>query len=209
MTPPATRIGLIRHAQTAWNREKRLQGRRDSPLGEIGTRQARAWGKALAAFPWDACVASPQGRALDTARAVCRELAIPLETEDLLREQDWGAWEGRTLASVRADCPDELARRTRAGWDFRPPGGESRREVLGRALEAVAAIARRHPGRNILAVTHQGVVKCLLYYLCGRAFLPEEPPLLPKGWHLHLVRSGPSGAPVIEKILALTLSAPR
>ncbi len=178
-------FGLIRHAETEWNRQKKIQGRADSPLTAEGARQAATWGERLAAEPWDLCVTSPQGRAQATARLVCAGLGIEPVADARLREQDWGAWEGMSLARIEAQQGEALRREVGRGWDFRPPGGESRREVLARARAALMDLARGHPGRRILIVTHQGVIKCLFYELHGRSFLPGESPLFPKAPVLH------------------------
>jgi probable phosphoglycerate mutase len=77
-----------------------------------------------------------------------------------------------------------LAKQISAGWDFRPPGGEDRKSVLARSQRALQEAFDRWPGEIVLVVTHEGVIKSLVYHLCGRNFLPNEPPLL-KSYRLH------------------------
>jgi probable phosphoglycerate mutase len=179
-----TRFGLIRHAPTVWNREKKIQGHSDSPLTDAGIIQAARWGRILEPFSWNRLLASDTGRALATAEIIGAFLKIPLTGDPRLREQDWGRWAGKTIAQLKAEQPLELAEQTNAGWNFRPPGGEDRRSVLARSQRALQEAFDRWPGENILVVTHEGVIKCLVYHLSGRQFLPSEPPLL-KSYQLH------------------------
>ena len=96
----------------------------------------------------------------------------------------WGT--NRTVAQIQAESAKLLDEQTNAGWDFCPPGGEDRKSVLARSRGALQDAFNRWPGENILVVTHEGVIKSLLYYLSGRKFLPSEPPLL-NSYHLHLL----------------------
>lgn len=182
-----TTLGLIRHGETRWNREKRIQGQKDSPLTQTGRSQARVWGCRLAAHSWDCLLSSDLKRSVETAEQINRVLNLPLETEPGLREQDWGQWTGRTVLQLRREMPDELAAQEQAGWDFRPPGGERRKDVWRRSRKALTAAANRRPGGRILVVCHSGVIKAVIYKLFCRAFLPSEPPLIAP-LHLHLLR---------------------
>ena len=179
-----TRFGLIRHAQTVWNREKKIQGHSDSPLTADGERQASSWGQSLSQFPWDRILASDTGRALATAERINADLKIPLAIDSRLREQDWGQWVGKTVTQIEAEAPQVLDDQINAGWDFCPPGGESRHSVLKRSQKALQEAAERYPGDILLIVTHEGVIKSLIYHLCGRKFLPGEPVIL-KSNQLH------------------------
>ncbi|MGD9287593.1 MAG: histidine phosphatase family protein [Desulfobacterales bacterium] len=179
-----TRFGLMRHAQTEWNREKKIQGLCDSPLTADGERQASAWGRLLAQYSWDRILTSDSDRALTTAERINVFLNLPIEFDSRLREQDWGRWAGKTVAQVKAAQPLELAEQVNAGWEFRPPGGEDRKSVLARGQRALQEAFGRWPGENILVVTHEGVIKSLVYHLSGRKFLPTEAPLL-ESYQLH------------------------
>jgi probable phosphoglycerate mutase len=200
-----TRFGLIRHAQTVWNREKRIQGHSDSPLTADGEKQASSWGKILSQFSWDRILASDTGRALATAEIINTYLKISLTTETRLREQDWGQWVGKTVRQIEAQAPQVLEEQVYTGWNFCPPGGESRHRVLKRSQEALQEASGRYPGEIILVVTHEGVVKSLIYHLCGRKFLPGEPAIL-KSYQLHWLVCDSSGLQ-IEKINALELDS--
>lgn len=198
-----TRFGLIRHAQTDWNREKKIQGHSDSPLTANGKKQASSWGRRLFQFPWDRLLASDSGRALTTAERINAFLNIPLETDPRLREQDWGDWVSKTIPQIQTEAYQVLEEQINAGWNFCPPGGESRDSVLERSQEALMEAADRYPGDNLLVVTHEGVIKCLVYYLCGRKFLPTEPRLL-QSYRLHWLVFDRQGLQ-IEKVNALKL----
>ena len=180
----STFFDLMRHAPTVWNAQKRLQGQADAPLTPAGAARARCWGLVLRGQPYRRILSSDLGRALATAAVLNTVLGLPLSTDPRLREQDWGRWTGETLAALRARDPARLAAAEDRGWDFRPPGGESRREVWRRGCAALLAAARRWPGETLLVVTHEGVIKCLAYGLSARGFLPDEAPLL-RPRHLH------------------------
>jgi len=177
-----TRFALLRHAETEWNREKRIQGQQDAPLTSKGRQQAERWGLALARYELDHMITSDLGRAKLTGILINLNLDLPHSEEPRLREQDWGCWAGlnfRDLLKVK-----ELKAQERMGWYFRPLEGESRLEVFERSSQALVDAAKSFTGKRVLVVTHGGVIKCLLYRFFHRDFLPEEPPLL-EPYRLH------------------------
>ena len=200
-----TRFALIRHAQTVWNQEKKIQGHSDSPLTAVGEKQASSWGKILLQFAWDRMLASDAGRAQATAEIINAILKVPLTIDSRLKEQNWGQWEGMTVRQIEAEARQELDDQVTAGWDFCPPGGESRRSVRQRSQTILAEAAERYPGQNLLVVTHEGIVKSLIYHLCGRRFLPGEPAIL-KSYQLHWLIYDTDGLQ-IEEINAMALGA--
>lgn len=204
---PATRFGLIRHGQTLWNAEKRIQGQDDSPLSGQGRKMAAAWGKQLAGQGWDRILMSDLGRVQETGRLVNATLRLPVLNDVRLREQDWGEWSGWTFPELFARRQQEVRQQEALGWNFRPPGGESRLEVLARGKEALLAAHHRRPGENILVICHEGIIKCLLYSLSRRKFLPSEPKLI-KGYQLHLLRADSAGLQ-LEQVNALPLRTDR
>jgi len=201
-----TRFGLIRHAQTVWNQEKKIQGHSDSPLTADGERQASSWGKILEQFAFSRLLTSDTGRALETAKKINAVLQIQLITDPRLREQDWGHWVGKTTSQIQTEAPRALDGQINAGWGFCPPGGEDRRKVSARSQEALQEAAGKWPGDHFLVVTHEGVIKSIVYYLCGRKFLPSEPRLL-KSYRLHWLVFDRDGLQ-IEKVNALKLDGP-
>jgi probable phosphoglycerate mutase len=199
-----TPFGLMRHAPTEWNREKRLQGQKDSPLLPESEALAQEWGRRLSPLGWERILASDLGRARRTAELVNRALRLPLEVDSRLREKDWGEWTGGNLSTIAEAAPEHLSALESQGWAFRPPGGEDRLAVWRRSSEALLEAGRRWPGRRILVVTHEGVIKCLLYRLTEREFLPEEPPLLrPAHLHQMVLRSG---GLAVDRVNALSLN---
>lgn len=179
-----TRFGLIRHAETVWNRERRVQGQLDSPLTPEGEQQAERWGRALQSISWSRILASDSGRAATTAAIINAQLNLAMETDPRLRELDWGRWSTRTISGIRAEDQRAVAAQEAAGWEFRPPGGESRRQQLERSRQALIAAADRWPGDCILVVTHEGVIKSLAHDLYGRAY-PAAAAVCLQPYHLH------------------------
>ena len=179
-----TRFGLVRHAKTIWNREKRIQGQLDSPLTSEGEIHAAEWGHRLNSISWQRIFLSDSRRAMHTAERINATLKLPVLSDPRLREQNWGRWSGKTMAEATAEAVEIMPGYESAGWDFRPPGGESRRDVLDRSMDALQSAAARWLGETILVVAHEGFIKCLIYYLLKRRFLPSEPRII-KPRHLH------------------------
>ena len=202
-----THFGIMRHAETFWNREKRIQGHLDSPLTPEGEKKAAGWGRQLKSEGWDRVVASDLGRARATAHLVNRVLGLSLHLDSMLREQDWGAWSGRRVEELLHDIPDLAARYANAGWNFQPPAGETRASVRRRAFAALCRAAERWPGDKILVVTHAGTIRCLINGLTGRRFLPSEPPILWSGYLHCLLHEGE--ALRVERLNAVALDAAR
>lgn len=200
---PQTRFGLIRHAQTVWNQDKMIQGQKDSPLTKKGREASRAWGKQLAAVPFDRILTSDLGRTVATAELINQFLNLPIQKTALLRELNWGTWTGRRIQEIKVETPEVLRRLERAGWQFCPPGGESRQAAWMRSRKALEEAFKTWPGETILTVTHEGVIKCLLYGLAKRNFLPQEPAMIVPH-HLHWLVAGERGLK-IERLNAFEL----
>jgi broad specificity phosphatase PhoE len=202
--PPTTIFGLLRHGQTVWNKEKRIQGSTNSALTSEGAASCRNWGQFLSTSQtaWQRIIVSPLQRARDTAQLVNEALQIPIEHDDEIREQHWGDWEGLTLEQIRTDSPGKLQELTQLGWDFRPPGGESRRELLQRVLASLKKNSARWPRENLLIISHLGVIKSLLYYTEGRDYLPQEPKIVYKN-HFHTLGYQGSALSIIRRNISL------
>jgi len=183
---PMTQFALLRHEKTQWNRDKRIQGQSNSPLTPEGKIRAKKWGKLLKPYPWNRIITSDLTRALETAGLVNISLQIPLIHDPRLREQDWGQWTGKTLQQLKKDNPQVLAYQERAGWNFCPPEGEDRNMVWERSQAALKTAVKKWPGEKMLVVTHEGVIKCLIYRLLGRRFLPTEKPVI-RSHRLHWI----------------------
>ncbi|MFZ5810523.1 MAG: histidine phosphatase family protein [Thermodesulfobacteriota bacterium] len=177
-------FALLRHAATVWNQEKRIQGHWDSELSPEGLQDAGRWAESLVGRGFSRLLVSDLTRARATAGLLNVRLKLPMTLEKSLREQKFGDWTGKYLADLRGHGLEEQVAR---GWEFRPPGGENRLEVFGRAEHALREAARHWPGKKILVVTHEGVIKALVYRLLGREYLPHEKKILRPGT-LHWVR---------------------
>ncbi len=195
-----TIVGLLRHGPTAWNRDKRIQGVRDVPL-DTDSFDPGPWLTLLDAHgPWDRVVTSPLSRARETARLLFPDL--PPRTDAGLAEQDWGQWTGRTIRELRTIFPGAVEDQEARGWDFAPPGGESRRSVLTRALRAIETSCSDKDGGRILLITHFGVIMALLNHLHGTSFLPgTSTPIAKRA--LHLLERSEAGLRVLQTNLVL------
>lgn len=181
-----TVFGLLRHGETLWNSEKRIQGSSDSPLTDQGKTIVDQWGTMLKQWDWNRIEASNQGRVRETVGIINRHLNIPADFHPELQEQNWGEWEGMTLTQIKSQHRDELDRRVAKGWKFAAPGGETRSAVVKRVLNKLNQLQCLYSNEMILIVCHQGVIKALLYHLLDRKFLPGEDPLLQHN-SLHLI----------------------
>ena len=130
------RVVFWRHGRTEWNVSSRFQGATDVPLDEVGRAQARSAAPALARMAPDMIVSSDLSRAAETAQALADLLALPVLTDARLRETDGGAWQGLTRDEIISRDPDLIAAWV-AGHDVRPPGGETRSEVVTRVVRSV------------------------------------------------------------------------
>lgn len=142
-----------------------------------------AWAKHLAPHNWDRILASDIKRALNTAEIINQVLQVPLTVDGGLREQDWGSWTGRLFADIEKPASAQIEGAP-SGWHFRPPGGEDRKAVLTRGIKVLESAAKCWSGQRILVVTHEGMIRCLTYFLLGRKYLPVEPKIL-KPYRLH------------------------
>jgi probable phosphoglycerate mutase len=159
-----TRVVLIRHGETDWNRDRRIQGQTDTPLSSLGRQQALAIGQRLKRERFTAIYASDLQRAWDTAQAIgqatlAERSDAPQPVADRrLREMDFGEWEGKTSAEIAASHPEAHARSKHRDADFRIPGGESFRDLYERTVAAVTSLVDAHPGGALCVVAHGGIL---------------------------------------------------
>jgi 2,3-bisphosphoglycerate-dependent phosphoglycerate mutase len=173
-----TRIVAIRHGETVWNAEMRMQGQLDTALSERGRWQADRAADSLAGEGIEAIFASDLERAFDTAQALARRLGLPVTTDTGLRERSFGVFQGFTYAEIDARWPDQAARWRHHDPDFGPEGGETLREFSARAVATCTRIAASQAGRSIAIVTHGGVLDCLYRAASGVALGA------PRSWEL-------------------------
>ena len=169
MAPP--RILFVRHGETDWNAEGRLQGQRDIPLNALGREQAGIAGRTLASLvPYVGdldFVASPLGRTRETMERLRAAIGLPPEAyalDDRLKEITFGSWEGLTWPEVRARDANAAAERERRKWDYVPPEGESYAMLLERVRPVIEGLTR-----ETVLVSHGGVARVLLAMLCNVA----------------------------------------
>jgi probable phosphoglycerate mutase len=186
-------VVFIRHGPTEWNAAGRVQGRTDIPLSAAGRARVGHWRlpNTFRAYGW---VSSPLRRAKETADLLG---AIGLAFEPRLAEMSWGAWEGETLDSLRIDHGAALIDNESCGLDFRPPGGESPREV-GARVQAWLKECAQH-SRPTIAVTHKGVLRATLALATGWDMTGKAPAAL--DWEsCHVFAVDPSGQPRISHL---------
>jgi probable phosphoglycerate mutase len=155
--PEATLL-LIRHGETAWNAEHRIQGLLDIPLSRTGIWQAARLAQRLAGETIDAIYASDLARAWLTAQPLAQRFGLQTVVEPRVRERNFGTFQGHTLEEVEQRWPDQFRawRERDPAWAM--PEGESGRQFIERVLAALHEIAHRHAGRTVAIVTHGGVL---------------------------------------------------
>ena len=163
-----TRLCMVRHGETAWNAEGRVQGQLDVPLSAVGLAQARAVAAALAGESFGAIYASDLARVRQTAEPAAARLGLGVRLERALRERHYGMFERLTYVEVKERYPAEYARFRDKDLDFDFVSGESLRAFAERALACVAALVERHAGESILVFTHGGVLEIVYRHATGR-----------------------------------------
>jgi broad specificity phosphatase PhoE len=154
---------IVRHGETEWNQKNLIQGHTDIPLAEAGQRQALARAEYFKEVSFDHVVSSDMQRAMQTASILSKGRNLSLHTSPKLREQSWGTWEGHSF--------DDLREMFGAGFNAysgdKPhavPGVESHREIALRVSPYLKQIADENNGKNVLVVSHGGVLKGLIYH---------------------------------------------
>jgi len=168
VTPPQpTRLCIVRHGETAWNAEHRVQGQLDVPLNVVGQAQALAAAKVLQTEKFDAIYSSDLSRACKTAAPTAAALAMEVRIDKDLRERHYGIFERLTYAEVKQKFPEDYARfdAREPDYDFRT--GESLRAFSERSIAIVSRIAKENEGRSILVVTHGGVLDMFYRFITG------------------------------------------
>jgi len=165
----ATRIIAVRHGETAWNVDTRLQGHLDIALNDRGLWQAGRVADALAGEPVAAVYSSDLARAWQTAQAIAGRHGLAVQPEPRLRERAFGQFEGRTFPDIERELPEQAERWRRRDPEFAPPGGgESLLQFRARVTAAVAQLASRHPDELLVLVAHGGVMDLLYRAATGQ-----------------------------------------
>lgn len=177
-----TRIIAVRHGETAWNVDARIQGQLDIGLNDKGHWQARQVGDALAGEPVAAVYSSDLLRAWHTAEPIGRAAGAPVKPVQGLRERHFGLFQGKTFKEIEATWPDHATNWRRRIPDWTPPeGGESLVALRERVSRTVHDIAAKHPGELIVMVAHGGVLDALYRVATGQEVNSPRTWELPNG----------------------------
>lgn len=153
-----TKLLLIRHGETAWNAEHRIQGQLDIPLSPLGILQSARLAECLATEPIEAVYSSGQSRAWLTAAPLAERLGLQIIAEPRLRERSFGVFEGLTLDEIEVRYPVEFVKWRERDPGWRPEGGESGQQLIDRVMSAVTDIGARHKNQTVALVSHGGVL---------------------------------------------------
>ncbi len=183
-----TKLILVRHGETEWNRVERFRGRYDIPLNQMGQSQAEKVAKYIAAY-WKpvGVYSSPLNRAVKTAEAIARVNQINVQLHPQLIDIDYGDWQGLNPEEVRSQWTEQAEK-----WYQHPdraeiPNGETLAQVQQRAMQAVDEICSRHPMQDVVLVSHTVVNRLMLLAMLGTG--------LHRFWHL---RQEPCAINVVE-----------
>ena len=190
-----TRLCIVRHGETAWNAEHRVQGQLDVPLNAIGQAQALAAAKVLSREKFDAIYSSDLSRARQTAAPMAAFFSMPIVKEKDLRERHYGIFERLTYAEVKLRYPEDYARFEARDPEYAFRTGESLRNFSERSVSIIARIAGSHPDQSILVFTHGGVLDKLYRFITGLPLSAERDfgipnaglnriELTPAGWRI-------------------------
>ena len=169
-----TRLCIVRHGETAWNAEHRVQGQLDIPLNNIGLRQAQAVGRALKDERFDAIYSSDLVRARQTADPIANILSMKILLEKDLRERHYGIFERLTYAEVKIRYPEDYARFEARDPEYAFRTGEALKDFSARSISILTRIVEKNPGRNVLVFTHGGVLDMLYRHITGLSLSAER-----------------------------------
>lgn len=194
---------LVRHGETVWNKEHRLQGWLDSPLSEKGVLHAEKLAEYLKTIPFTAAYSSSSGRAQETMRYLTAGRQLALHDEDDLREINLGDWQGKTVEEILAKNRLDYELYTNYPAQFIASHTESFGAVTERAMYTLKNIAQIYPHDHVLIVSHAVTIKCILNAILGRGIdqLWTEPFIegtsvtiierLDESWHVKEIGSTP------------------
>jgi broad specificity phosphatase PhoE len=168
------RIYCVRHGESVYNSEGRIQGQADVPLSELGVRQGEAVAQALRAVAFDAIYSSPLIRAKKTAEILAEHVDVPITFDDRLQEINAGVFQHQRRVDLEKSHPVELERWRSEDLDYAIPGGETRRQLMTRGRESLESIARQGH-QHAAVVAHGRLLVVTIKYLVGLS--PQDPPI--------------------------------
>ncbi len=181
---------LIRHGESVSNAEGRIQGQLDVPLSDFGRRQAEAIAERLGGESIEAIISSPLKRAWETAEVSSRRLGLPIISEPRLKEINVGIFQGKTREELKRTHAKELELWHSEDLDFVVPGGESRRQLIARAEEALGDAAKL-PYKRIAVFAHGRLLIGVVKHISNMS--PKEPPFSLQNGSITIVTAGPEG----------------
>ena len=167
MSDRRTRLYIVRHGETEWNRTLRYQGHRDIPLSEEGRVQAAQIAKRLSGEKLHAAYASDLSRALDTAETISEYHGLEVARVPELKETNFGLWEGLTYGEIDKQFHKVMKEWYKNPRDTQIPGGESLGEVADRCQAGIDRILGENPGGNVLVVAHGGIIRIIVATVLG------------------------------------------
>jgi probable phosphoglycerate mutase len=163
-----TRLCLVRHGETAWNAEGRVQGQLDVPLSDVGLAQARAVAQVLRKEKFSVIHCSDLARVRQTAEPTSRALSQDVLLDEALRERHYGVFQGMTYADAKEKLPEGYARFRAKDLDYDFGNGESLRDFNARCLRFLDFLLTAHLGKSLLVFTHGGVLEMIYRHVTGR-----------------------------------------
>lgn len=161
-----TILAFVRHGQTEWNHQQRMQGRKNSMLTDVGVKQAQSLQNKLATVDFDACYVSPSLRAIQTAELIIHNTQHSLLIDDRLQEIDMGAWEGQLAKTIEQESADEWYAFWHQPDTFKAlNGGENFTEVEQRIASFLAGLLSEQTDKTYLIVSHRLTIKVALNFL--------------------------------------------
>lgn len=162
-----TSIYLVRHGQTAWNKEEIFRGRTDIPLDETGFKQAELAGKYFKGMVIQGIYSSPLSRAWQTAEGIARVKSLNVQSLEGLIDMSFGNWEGHALQEIERIDPETYRQWREEPHLVRLPGGETLDDVRFRAMASLKEVIEKHPGETLALVSHRVVNKVLICGILG------------------------------------------
>jgi len=162
-----TSIYLVRHGQTAWNKEEIFRGRSDIPLNETGLKEAELAGEYLKKKEIHAIYSSPLSRALRTAQKIGQFHNLEIRPLNGIIDMSFGGWEGKSLKEVQEKDEERYHLWREEPHRVKLPGGESLEEVQIRSMAALEEVIQKHPGKTLVLVSHRVINKVLICGILG------------------------------------------
>jgi 2,3-bisphosphoglycerate-dependent phosphoglycerate mutase len=188
----ATRLCIVRHGETAWNAEGRVQGQLDIPLSEVGLAQARAVAAVLGNESFSAIYSIDLIRVRQTAQPSAERLGLPVSLDPDLRERHYGIFQSMTYAEAKERLPEDYARFRAKDPDFAFTSGESLARFNERALACMNSLIKRHAGEKLLVFTHGGVLEMIYRHATGRGLSSTRDFEIPNA-AINRIEIGPHG----------------